>query len=159
MNRVCGILVCLLLVSCALHGNVKKDHAVRQRFVPGSVPTNPSEAGSGASWTAFIPFGRPDTDKLTVLASAGIGDKFPVAMKDGDTLFEVRMKDGNDDRVCLEIITKEGTKDIEVQRDKPVQIEVAGVVYTISYPSIEVAASSNQPTTTKAELFISTPRK
>jgi len=159
MNKVCGILVCLLLVSCALHGDVKKEKSVRLRFVPGSAPRTPFESSSGASCSALAPFGKPDTDVLTVLARAGIGDKFPVAMEDGDTLFEVRMKDGNDDRVSLEIITKEGTKDIEVRRDKPVPIEVGGISYKITYPSVYVASSESKPTTVKPTLFVSTTRK
>jgi len=158
MTKVCGIILCLLLAACSLQGDAKKKSA-RLRFEPGVQSTDPREPTSATSWSKLAPFPKHDSDKLTVLAHAGIGGKFPVGKEGEAALFEVRMKDGDDTHVSLEVITKEGTKSIEVQRDVPVPIEVAGVGYTLSFPTTYINASEEEATSKEATLFVSTLRK
>ena len=159
MNKVCGILVCLLLVGCALRGGDKTNSMRRVRFVPGSPPTSPLEASGSAVWTALRPFPEPDSDSLVLNAWAGVGDKFPVGTKGGATLFEVLLKDGDDERVSLEILSDHGSQTIEVQRDKPAQVEVAGVKYEFTYPTVGVGSTEEKTTTNKAMLIVSTRRR
>jgi hypothetical protein len=89
-------------------------------------------------------------------ASANIGSEFPVARRDGPTLFDVRLKDGDDDRLILEVVSKRRTKTIEVKRDCPVKTRVEGVEYRFSYPSVEMAAKDGKTTTNKATILVST---
>jgi hypothetical protein len=88
-------------------------------------------------------------------AHAGVGDEFPVMSKDEVKLFDVRLVEGNDDHVVLEIRWRGGAKKIEVPRDKRRSLEIAGVEYELLYPSVSVGAVvGEKPTTNKAMLLI-----
>lgn len=107
----------------------------------------------GASQTALVQ--GPQKGILWLQAHARIGDKFPVQMQGGVTLFEVVLVAGDDDHLVLEIRSKEGSQKINLPRDKDQTVEVAGVKYELLYPSISVAAAGNErPTTNKAMLMV-----
>ena len=75
--------------------------------------------------------------------------------KEGATLFEVLLAAGYDDHVVLEIRSKGSGKKIDLPRDKPGSVDVAGIKYGLSYPSVSVAAARNEnPTTNKAMLMV-----
>lgn len=150
MCKLVWILISLLLCGCALHGD-DKAHSVRVRFVPGSVPTSPLESGSGAVWSSLHP---GPGGKLILQAWAGIGDKFPVQDKDDLLHFEVELKDGDDDHLSLDILSQQVVQKIDVQRDKPAQVQVAGIEYELTYPSVSVSSKENKFTTNKAMLLV-----
>jgi len=127
--------------------------AVRMRFVPAGPPAKGATDFKGASWTALGP--GPQKGVFWCQATAGVGDKFPVIDKQGVKLFEVLLADGNDDHVVLEIRSKEGAKKIDLPRDMPGAVKVAGIKYDLLYPSITVgAAPGEKPTTNKAMLMV-----
>jgi hypothetical protein len=130
--------------------------AMRMRFVPGGPPAKGATDFKGASWTALGP--GPQKNVLWCQATAGVGDKFPVIDKQGVKLFEVVLADGDDDHVVLEIRSKEGAKKIDLPRDKPGAVKVAGIKYDLLYPSVSVGASPGEkPTTNKAMLMVTRP--
>jgi hypothetical protein len=127
--------------------------AVRMRFVPGDPPAKGSSDFKGASCTSLVP--GPEKGVLWCQAHAGVGDQFPVITEDGVKLFDVRLAEGDDDHVVLEIRSKEGAKKIDLPRDKAGSVEVEGIKYGLSYPSVTVAAAPNEkPTTNKAMLMV-----
>lgn len=151
------------LIALGVHANLAAENenpsvssaqvAVRMRFVPGGPPAKGSSDFKGAAVTSLDE--GPVKGELWCQAHAGVGDKFPVVDKEGVTLFEVLLAAGNDDHVVLEIRSKEGAKKIDLPRDKPASVEVAGIKYRLSYPSVSVAAAANEkPTTNKAMLMV-----
>ena len=126
---------------------------VRMRFVPDGPPAKGSSDFKGASWTALVP--GSEKGVLWCHAHAGVGDQFPVVSQEGETLFEVLLVEGDDDHVILQIRSKEGAKRIDLPRDKAGSVEVAGIKYALSYPSVSVGAAPNEkPTTNKAMLMV-----
>ena len=111
-----------------------KQQSVRMRFVPESPPRKGSADYEGASQTDLGP--GPVKGVLWCQAHAGVGDQFPVIDKQGITLFEVRLVEGNDDHVVLEISSNEGVKKIDLPRDKRGAIKVGGIEYELLYPSV-----------------------
>ena len=161
MNTALTLLVPLMAVGVHAGLAADKDRpsapptevAVRMRFVPGGPPAKGSSDFEGASFTALGE--GPVKGELWCQANAGVGDKFPVIDKEGVTLFEVLLAAGDDDHLVLEIRAKEGTKKIDLHRDKLGSVEVAGIKYGLSYPSVSVAARPNEkPTTNKAMLMV-----
>ena len=153
----------LALMALGLHTGIAADQdkpnlstakvAVRMRFVPGGPPAKGATDFRGASWTELGP--GPEKGVLWLQAHAGVGDKFPVIDKQGLHLFEVVLADGDDDHVVLEIRSQEGAKKIDLPRDKPGAVKVAGIKYDLLYPSISVgAAPGEKPTTNKAMLMV-----
>jgi sialidase-1 len=132
---------------------------VRVRFVPGSPPSSPLESSDGAVWSALHPFPSRDSEEISLMAHAGIGDKFPVRTQNGPLLFEVMLEEGDDNRLSLVILLQETSKTVEIERDKPVDVEISGVTYTFSYPSITMAATEENATTNKAMVRISKKRE
>jgi len=112
------------------------------------------EAGKGAVWTSLHP---GPGQKLILQAWAGIGDKFPVKDKDSTVHFEVLLTDGDDDHLSLEILSPQGVQMIDVQRDQPAQLHVAGIEYQFTYPSVNVSSKENKSTTNKAMIIIAIP--
>lgn len=151
MRKLSGILLALMLCGCAARG----DHApgaVPLRFVPATQSTTDACHQSNASWSAFVPF--PDKDgRPHVFAHAGVGDSFPVAEKDGPTLFEVFVVSGNDDHLVLEIQSKGPAQRIDVARDKSVPVQVAGGTYELMYPRVSVS-STGRTTTGQAMIIV-----
>ena len=130
-----------------------KQQSVRMRFVPGTPPRKGSVDYAGASQTDLGP--GPVKGVLWCQAHAGVGDQFPVIDKEGVKLFEVRLAEGNDDRVVLEISSKEGVKKIDLPRDKRGAVKVGGIEYELLYPSVSVAGTPDEkPTTNKAMLMV-----
>ena len=127
------------------------------QFSP-DMPLESLDYYNGATWTQLRPFPNPDSDTLVLHGWAGIGAKFPVFKEDDVALFEVRLKDGDDDRVTIEIISTHGSKEIELQRDKAVKAEVENVEYEFRFPSVYVASTEKEKTTDKAMLLVSTRR-
>jgi hypothetical protein len=126
---------------------------VRMRFVPGGPPAKGSSDFKGASCTSLVP--GPEKGVLWCQAHAGVGDQFPVITETGEKLFDVLLAEGDDDHVVLDIRSKEGVKRINLPRDKAGSVEVAGIKYGLSYPSVSVAAAPNdKPTTNKAMLMV-----
>lgn len=76
--------------------------------------------------------------------------------KSGNQLFEVRLKDGNDDYVVLEILAENNPRELNIQRDKKKTLTIDGESYDFYYPSVEVAATENISTTNKAQIVITT---
>ncbi len=153
----CVILsMCMSIASCVARERTLPSGVVRLRFVPDSPPHSPLESSKGAVWSGFAPgmFGGPG--RLGLMAHAAIGDKFPVAHENGNQLFEVRLKDGNDDYVVLEILAENDPRELNIQRDKKKTLTIDGESYDFYYPSVEVAATENISTTNKAQIVITT---
>jgi hypothetical protein len=157
------LLLLVLLTALGIHTSLAADEdkpsappaegAARMRFVPGGPPAKGSSDYKGASYSALVP--GPGKGVLWLQAHAGIGDTFPVRDKAGMTLFEVIVAEGDDDHLVLEVHSKEGSKKIDLARDKAGAVEVAGIKYVLSYPSISVgAAPGEKPTTNKAMLIV-----
>ncbi|NUM52778.1 MAG: hypothetical protein HUU46_03960 [Candidatus Hydrogenedentes bacterium] len=152
------LLCCLVSAGCATNDNARSAEVVRLRFVPGSPPTNGLESSRGAVWTSFSEWPGSRGETIMLMGSAAIGDKFPVAHRNGPGLFEILLKDGDDSHVVLDIISRMETTSIDLRRDDSAKVLVAGTEYTISYPSQEVAASEGKSTTNKATIFVATPK-
>lgn len=126
----------------------------RLRFVPDGGAWKGETAFEGASWHNLGP--GLEKDVLWMQARAGLGDKFPVQEKDRVTLFEVALLEGNDDRVVIEVRAKGGAQRIELPRDKPAPVKVAGRKYELRYPTLSVAAAPGEnPSTNKATIQVS----
>ncbi|MEO7319007.1 MAG: hypothetical protein ABIZ56_08470, partial [Chthoniobacteraceae bacterium] len=126
---------------------------VRMRFVPGGPPAKGSSDFEGASFTDLGP--GPEKGILWCQAHAGVGDQFPVMSKEGVKLFDVKLAEGDDDHVVLEVRSKEGAKKIDLARDKRGSVKVAGIEYELLYPSVSVAGTPDEkPTTNKAMLMV-----
>jgi hypothetical protein len=126
--------------------------------VPGAEPYSPLEASDSAAWSALRPGPGPHSGELFLQAWAGIGHKFPVQKEGGPTLFEVALIQGNDDHLVVEVRSREGTRRVELKRDRPVPVEVAAITYELLYPTCNVSSAQNRSTTNKAMLIVTTPR-
>ena len=159
MRTTCVLLICSICIGCTSREQGSNDGGVRLRFDPNAKPTSPLESTKGAVISRLHAglFSSPDREGMN--AQASIGDTFPVARENEPSLFEVRMKDGNDDRLTLEVSYKNELNVITLQRDEAKSLTVEGVAYDFLYPSTEVAATDNKLTTNKATIFISTPKK
>ena len=168
MNIPLALVVCLIAVRTGFAGAPEKGDQtgapaeasadaksgdVRVRFVPDLHRKKGEASGHGASWSKLDP--GPEKGILWLQAHAGIGDKFPVREKDDVTLFDVVVKEGDDDHLVLEIRSKKALQKIDLHRDKREVVEVDGVKYEILYPSVSVAAGGNdRPTTDQAMLMV-----
>lgn len=150
--------LCMLLAACGAAEIESAAHSVRLRFVPGSAPSNPLESSNGAVWTSFSSPPTPDATYLMLNGRAAVGDKFPVGHRDEPALFEIRLVDGDDDHVALELLFEGGPKSINVKRDSPEEVTIGGVVYRINYPSIEVSSAEGISTTNKAMIVVKKPK-
>ncbi len=159
MNKVHSVAMCLLILGCVSREDDKSAEAVRVRFVPDAAVANSLNPTTGAHWTQLRPFPNPDSETLQLFGWAGIGQKFPVGTEAGVTLFEVLLKDGNDDRLSLEIVSDHGSEPIKLRRDKTIKVEVNRVEYELKYPTVEMASTAKQETTTQAMVLVSTRRK
>ena len=141
------LLILGLLAALSINTGFAEDkpHLIRKRFVPG-------KSEHGASFSALRP-GPDQSGGLFLQAWAGIGDKFPVREKDGPTLFEVTVLDGDDDHLVMEVRHKDVTQKIDVRRDKAAFMTVEGIQYELAYPSISVS-SADKPTTNQAMIMV-----
>ena len=121
---------------------------VRQRFVP-AIPSG----NNNASWTSLGP--RPDrSDILWAMADAGVGDKFPVQEKGNHTLFEVTVKEGDDDHVVVEISSEgNASQGLELLRDKTVPVRIGERKFELLFPTTQVNPT-DKPTTEKAHFIV-----
>jgi hypothetical protein len=127
--------------------------SARLRFVPEGGAWKGESEFKGASWTHLGPGLKADS--LFLQARVGVGDKFPVQDKAGATLFEIKLVEGNDDRVAVEVQTKSGNQKVDLPRDRSVEVNVSGTKYELLYPSIRVGASAKEtPSTNKATLIV-----
>ena len=148
MQRLLVILVAVALCSCAIDKE-KAPHSVRLRFVP--VDAN-AECGGGANFTRLCP--APDrSGAVFAMVHAGLRDEFPVQDQEGHVLFRVAVPDATDERFVLEIQTDGGSQTINLMRDKPVTVEVAGGSFEFYYPTSHVS-SADRTTTHKALLIV-----
>jgi hypothetical protein len=125
----------------------------RLRFVPEGGPWKGEAGFNGAAWHNL----RPGLTKgvLDMTARAGIGDTFPVAEKDAETLFKVKLVAGNDEEITVEVLARK-TQKLLLKRDKTEEVEVEGLKYRLRYPSTSVeAAPGEKPSTNKARIFVS----
>jgi len=76
-----------------------------------------------------------------------------VREKDGPTLFEVTVLDGDDDHLVMEVRSKEMTQKVDVRRDKSEPVTIGGIRYELAYPSISVS-SADKPTTNQAMIMV-----
>lgn len=148
MNKLFAIAIALLVWGCANH-NDSEPHSVRLRFEP--VDTH-AASGGGANWTRLSPApNRPGALWATV--HAGLKDEFPIQDQDGSILFEVVVPEATDDYFILELRNEEGSKTIDLKRDKPLTVQVAGAGYEFYYPTCRVS-SAGKTTTHKAMLVV-----
>ncbi len=148
--------LCMLLAGCGAAEIESAEHSVRLRFVPGSPPSSPLESSDGAVWSSFSPPPIPDASYLMLNGRAAIGDTFPVGHRNEPALFKIRLVDGDDDHVALELLFEGGPKPIDVKRDSPEEVTIGGVVYRINYPSVEVSSTEGKSTTNKAMIVVTT---
>lgn len=156
IRRGALVLICISAASCAARERTPPSGTVRLRFVPDSQPYSPLESSKGAVWTGLAPGLFTSQDRLGLQAHAAIGDKFPVKRKDGIQLYEVRLKDGNDDYLVLEILEENSSHDLTLHRNKKKTLKIGGVSYDFYYPTVEIAATENRSTTNKASVIITT---
>jgi len=130
---------------------------VRLRFVPGEKTDDADCAKDDTSWTRFHWMEEMDDGVWMLQAHVAGGGSFPAENAAGEHLFRVRMVEGDDDRVELEVTDAAGEKStVKIQRDEQdVMANIGGKEYRFSYPSVSVAAKdANPPTTTKMMLLI-----
>lgn len=142
MRILIAILIGLWVCGSAVADD-DRPRVVRLRFVPEKAP-----ATSGASWSRL---GAGPGD--CAMVDAGIGDKFPVQDKDGRTIFDVVVVEANDAQFVVEVHSKEGSEKLDLRRDKPVTVQVAGIQYQLLYPTIYVTLGS-KTTTSKVLLTV-----
>jgi hypothetical protein len=148
MQRLVVFVIALSVCGCAVD-NGSKPHLVRLRFVP--VDTH-AESGGGANWSRLSPApNRPGALWATV--HAGLGDEFPVQDQDGRVLFEVVVPEATDENFVLEVRSEGGPQTIDLQRDKPLTVQVAKASYEFYYPTCNVS-SARKTTTHKAMLIL-----
>jgi hypothetical protein len=152
MRMLLGMLVCLVAAGCA---TAPENSNVRLKFVPGSEADNPGQ-WSGTSWSSLGKGIFTDDQHLGLHARAVIGGKFPVQMEDGPLLFEVMLKDGNDDRITIDVLGPNPSITLVLNRDESVETTINGIVYTFRYPSLWVGPDDGE-TTPVAHLFLRTP--
>ncbi len=116
-------------------GKEEESGAHRQRFVP-------DERYEGkASWTRLtIRMG----DKNPMLsAHISVGGSFPIQPAKGDEIWgRVRVLDGNDDAITLEIESPDSTKQkATLKRDKARPVTIGARKFQFGYPSSMVAAT------------------
>ena len=130
--------------------------AVTLRFDPNGGAWAGETPFKGASWTKL---GKGLHKGLWMRAVAGLGDTFPVQEKDGVTLFEVKVIEGNDDRLIVEVRANAESRRVTLPRDKKATVEIAGGTYELVFPTTRVAPRSEneKPTTNKATIFVSRP--
>jgi hypothetical protein len=147
MRSLIGIFIATLLICGCAERESARQRPVRQRFVPTDAQTS---QGQGASWSALAPApNRPGAFWLH--AHAGIGDEFPVHEQNGPTLFDVVVREGNDDHLTLEIRREEDVRAIRLNRDEPLSLRIAANQYEFYYPSVHVDPGSR---TTTSQVFL-----
>lgn len=98
---------------------------------------------------------KDGTGRLRLIAHAGIGDSFPIKEETGRCLFEILVRDGDDDHLLLQVNSVEGSQKIDLFRDKPVSVRIGNWNYDLAYPSVTVAAAPGEtPTTSQAMLLV-----
>lgn len=126
---------------------------MRLKFVPEGGAWKGETAFKGASWTNLAPGLTKGT--LFLHAKAGIGDKFPVQDKAGVTLFEVRLLEGSDERIVVEVLNGDRAQKVELPRDHIAKVEVGGLTYELRYASVSVdPAKDPNPSSNKATIFV-----
>lgn len=158
MYKSMALFLCVLFAGCGASEIESAAHSVRLRFVPGSAPSSPLESSEGAVWSSFSPPPIPDATYLMFNGHAALGDTFPVAHPNEAALFEIRLVDGDDDHLSLELLFEGGPKSIDVKRDSPEEVTIKGVAYRINYHSIEVSSAEGKSTTNKATILVTKPR-
>jgi hypothetical protein len=154
MQKLTFILsVAVLSFSCAVCvGEDPPMTSVRLRFVPGGKAWKGETEFKGASWTRLGSGLRPG--ELFMQARAGIGDGFPVEDTKGMTLFQIKLLEGDDDRVTVEVKSHSETQKFVLHRDQSSAVSVAGKKYQLLYPSVSVSADPKEnPSTNKATLM------
>ena len=145
----CALAAILMMCGCAGR-EPGQTSPVRQRFVPADAEASNRRP---ASWSALVP--APDRPgALWLRAHVRIGGTFPVREENGPTLFDVIVTDGNDDHLVLAIQSLNCSQTIDVPRDKPTAIHIAGHQYEFLYPSVHVDPSVG--TTTEQAFLILT---
>lgn len=148
MQKLTVFTIALLVCGCTAD-NGSKPHLVRLRFVPKDTH---AESRGGASWSHLSPApNRPGA--LWATAHVGLGDEFPVKDQCGDVLFNVAVPEATDDNFVLEIRSPDGSKTIDLQRDKPLTVQIAEARYEFYYPTRN-ASSAGKTTTHKAMLIV-----
>ena len=143
----------MLAAGCAAHHGDRL-HAVRQRFVPASAAVAGESSRNGASCSALVPL-RDGSGVSRLIAHAGIGDSFPVKDEAGHCLFQVMVVGGDDDHLLISLNSIEPSQHIDLRRDKPVWVQIAGGKYDLAYPSVSVAAGKHeQPTSSQVMLLV-----
>jgi protein involved in polysaccharide export with SLBB domain len=84
----------------------------------------------GTSWSQLGPIPRPGV--LWMLGWAEIGEKFPIR-RDDRVLFEVAVVSSDEDRAAVEVLSDGSSQTLELPRDKPVPVQVAGDTYDLRY--------------------------
>ena len=92
-----------------------------------------------------------DPTKLATLGPLGANPRVQKAV----SWLAVARQQGQKPQVVLDIRSKEGAKRIDLRRDRPGAVKVAGIEYDLLYPSVSVgAAPGERPTTNKAMLMV-----
>ena len=149
MNKIVGLLMCMIAVGCATN-DTSVSMSQQVVFVPNK--SGLSDGENHASWTGLNPAWGKEDERLQVLATAGLGDSFPVAD------FKVYVKDGTDNVVVLELRSPEGTKHISVKRNSVRNIVMSGIEYTFSFPRVSVGldAAEDVVNSDQVTLFVYT---
>jgi hypothetical protein len=133
----------------------QQNRLARLRFAPEGEAWRGETPFEGASWHKLGPAPGGRADVLMMQGRAGVGDKFPVQSKEGVTLFEVFLAEGGDKQLGVEVRTKAAPQKVEIKRDKSAKVEVDGVKYTLSFPTISVEAQPGEdPSTNKATIMV-----
>jgi hypothetical protein len=148
VKKLIVLSIALLACGCAEQSS-SEPHLARLRFV--ALDTH-AESGGGASWSRLNP--APDRPgALWATVHAGLGDEFPIQDQEGDVLFDVTVPEATDDHFVLKLSSAGVSKTIDLQRDKPLTVQLAEASYEFYYPSCNVS-SSDKTTTHKAMLIV-----
>jgi hypothetical protein len=125
-------------------------HAVPLKFVPAKKGQGRGASGTDLSRKSF------DPTALVAMIDIGLDESFPVVDEKGVTRFTVKMTEGDDKHLVLEVSTKDGSQKVGLVRDDPTEVTVAGTKYELRFPTTQV--NSNAKTTTDQAMIFVTQR-
>jgi hypothetical protein len=121
-------------------------------FLPGGGNWKGETAVEGATWTVLK---EDRAAPFSLMAHAGVGDRFPATDASGITQFEVLVENGTADHLALLVISEEGEQKVRVPSDKPAEFTVRGSKWIVTFPTRRVMADpGTRPSTDKAMILI-----
>lgn len=114
-------------------------------------PTGPHKS---PSWSELHP--SPDGDKTVtwMQANLGVGDTVPI-IEGGKKLFQLKLADGSDDRLTLELIAGPDSQRFDLRREGSIGINLPIGSFTVTFPTVHVSAKpGEQPSSPQVMLLV-----